>query len=70
MFLLPLLPVALVIAALAVDDEVGLGEGALRNDGALGAVLRPHLPLPQQEVGRLQALSGYRVGSIPFLVSS
>ena len=56
------MPVALVIAALAEDGEVGIGEGALRDDGAVGAVLRPHLPLPQQEVGRLQALPDFSGG--------
>ena len=47
------------MVALTVDDEVGLGEDALRDDRALRAVLRPHLPLLQQEVGRLEALPEY-----------
>ena len=64
--LLPLLAVALGVAALAVDDQVRLGECALGDDGALGAVPRTHLPLPQQEMGRLEALPDVRVGSISY----
>ena len=68
MLLLPLLAVALGVAALAVDDEVRLREGALGHDRALGAVPRPHLPLPQQQVRRLEALPDVRVGSIPYFL--